>query len=69
LSRVAPSWFHNVATYDGNIESNFVSLKIHLNQNKTFRGKFGCALAIVGKHLTRGFNEDDLKISRPDIEV
>jgi hypothetical protein len=68
LSRAAPSWFHNVATYGGNIESNFFSLKIHLNQNKSFRGEFGCALGTVGKHLMIGFNEGGLKISRPDIE-
>jgi hypothetical protein len=43
-------------------------LKIHLNQNKSFRGEFGCALGTVGKHLMIGFNEGGLKISRPDIE-
>jgi hypothetical protein len=51
LSRAAPSWFHNVATYGGHIESNYFSLKIHLNQNKTFRGEFGCAFGTVGNTL------------------
>jgi hypothetical protein len=36
MSKGAPSWFHNVSTYDGekllNVEQ-FFSLKIHLNQN------------------------------------
>jgi hypothetical protein len=45
--------------------------KIHwrfvLNQNKTFRGEFGCALGTVGQHLTRGFNKGGLKKFRPDI--
>jgi hypothetical protein len=41
------------------ILNQIFSLNIHLNQNKKFRGKFGCALGIVGKHLMKEFNEGD----------
>lgn len=52
VSRGALSWFHNVSTYNEEVNKHwtFLSLKISLNvKNLKLLGEFECTFGIVGK--------------------
>jgi hypothetical protein len=69
VSGGAPSWFHNILTYNGEVIEYWTifSIKIHFNQNSKLLSKLGTLLIVLESPRWVGLNEDNLEIFRPKV--